>query len=129
MQMSKLLALIALLGLVPLQASAQDSSVRDDVHCLIVGAKFVSLGDDAHKSAGMMLTIYYFGRLDAHVPKLDVESLLIKEVGTMTPEGYEADVKRCGNNLASKGQEISRIGQDLVQYSQQTHPQSSDSVK
>jgi hypothetical protein len=113
MQLSKLFVLIGLLGLIPHQASAQDSNVRDDTRCLIVGAKLLSQSDATKKSAGMMLTIYYFGRLDAHIPKLDVESLIMKEVDSMTPQDFVAEAKRCGNNLAVKGQEMSRIGQDL----------------
>jgi hypothetical protein len=115
------------LGLLPLQVSAQDSDVRDDVRCLVVGSKFAGLGD-AYKSAGMMITIYYFGRLDAHIPKLDVGDLVVKEATAMTPEDFRSEAKRCGNTFAVKGQELTQIGKDLIQRSQKMH-QSSDSAK
>lgn len=123
------LTLVGVLGLIPLQAWAQDVDTRDDVRCLVVGMRFAALSDATYKSAGMMLSMYYFGRLDAHVPKLDIEDLIVKEITTMTSADYGSEAKRCGSNLTEKGQEMTRIGKDLIERGQKMSPQPSDPAK
>ena len=66
----------------------------------------------------MMLSMYYIGRLDGRVPKLDIEELMIKEISTMTTSDYGSEAKRCGASLTDKGQEITRIGKDMVERGQ-----------
>ena len=73
--------------------------------------------------------MYYFGRLDAHVPKLDIEDLIVKEITTMTSADYGSEAKRCGSNLTEKGQEMTRIGKDLIERGQKMSPQPSDPAK
>ncbi len=129
MRVSKLFPLIGLLGVVPLQAQAQDLDTRSDVRCLVVGMRFAALSDPTYKSAGMMLSLYYFGRLDARVPKLDLGDLTAKEVSAMTPADYSSEAKRCGGNLTDKGQELTRIGTDLAARSQKMLPPASSAPK
>jgi hypothetical protein len=129
MRAGKLLTLVGLLGLIPLQAFAQDLDFRGDVRCLVVGIRFAALSDATYKSAGMMLSMYYFGRLDAHVPKLDIEDLIVKEVTTMTQADYGSEAQRCGGDLTAKGQEMTRIGKDLVERGNKMSPQSAEPVK
>src|SRR5260370_16462066 len=92
------------------QAPAQDAETIADVRCLIVGMKFAGMADPTQQSAGMMLSMYYIGRLDGRVPKLDIEALMIKEIITMTTSDYGSEAKRCGASLTDKGQAITRIG-------------------
>lgn len=118
MQNRRLSVLAGILMSSPLQASAQDVETIADVRCLVVGFKLAENVDAALRSAGMMLSIYYIGRLDGRVPSLDIEDLLIKEVTTMTPTDYGSEAKRCGASLADKGQEITRIGKDMIERKQ-----------
>ncbi len=97
------------------QASAQDAEIIADLRCVIVGMGASEMPDPNVHSAGMMLTIYYLGRLDARVPKLDIEEPMIKEISKMTPADYKSEAQRCGASLTTKGQQITRIGQDMVQ--------------
>jgi len=100
------------------QVPAQDTDTTADVRCLVVGMRIAGATDATQQSAGMMLSMYYIGRLDAHVPKLDIEQLMIKEIGRMTPADYGSEAKRCGASLTVKGQEISRIGKDMIERGQ-----------
>lgn len=67
-----------------------------------------------------MLALYYLGRLDGRDPKLDVEKLIIEQVKTMTNADYSSEAVRCGNSLTTKGQQITRIGRDLIKRGQET---------
>ena len=111
-----LLTLLAgALTLFSAQAFPQDPETIADVRCLIVGMKFAGVNDPNQQTAGMMLSMYYIGRLDRRVPKLDIEGLMIKEISSMTPSDYGSEAKRCGASFTAKGQEITRIGKDMVE--------------
>ncbi len=116
---NRLLSVLAgALTLSSAQAPAQDAETIADVRCLIVGMKFAGMAEPTQHSAGMMLSMYYIGRLDGRVPKLDIEELMIKEISTMTTSDYGSEAKRCGAGLTDKGQEITRIGKDMVERGQ-----------
>jgi hypothetical protein len=115
MRNSLLSVLAGALTLSSAQAPAQDAETIADVRCIIVGMKFAGTADPTQQSAGMMLSLYYIGRLDGRVPKLDIEELMIKEISTMTTSDYGSEAKRCGASLTDKGQEITRIGKDMIQ--------------
>jgi hypothetical protein len=118
MQNTLLGALAGALTLVSAKALAQDAETIADVRCVIVGIRFAGMADAAQHSAGMMLSMYYIGRLDGRVPKLDIEELMIKEISAMTESDYGSEAKRCGGSLTAKGQEVTRIGKDIVERGQ-----------
>jgi hypothetical protein len=107
------------LMLVSAQARAQGAETIADVRCVIVGIRFAGMTDAAQHSAGMVLSMYYIGRLDGRAPKLDIEELIIKEVSAMTESDYGSEAKRCGGSLTAKGQEVTRIGKDILERGQQ----------
>lgn len=109
-----LTVLVGALTLSSAQARAQDAETIADVRCVIVGALLVQK-DATQRSTGMMLSMYYIGRLDGRLPKLDLEELLIKEGNRMTASDIGSEAKRCGASLADKGQELTRIGKDIVE--------------
>ena len=110
-----LTVLAGILTLSSLQARAQDAETIGDVRCLIVGMKISGMADSTQQSAGLMLSMYYIGRLDGRVPQLDIEDLMIREISTMTTADYGSEAKRCGASLTNKGQEITRIGKDMIE--------------
>jgi len=118
MRNTLLTVLVGALTLSSVQARAQDAETIADVRCVIVGAKFGAMADPSQRSAGMMLSFYYIGRLDGRMPKLDLEELMIKELSTMTTSDFGSEAKRCGASLTDKGQAISRIGKDIVERAQ-----------
>jgi hypothetical protein len=114
---SRVLAVTGLV-LLPAQVRAQDAETIADVRCAIVGINFAGMPDPSHQTAGTMLSLYYIGRLNGRAPKLNIESLLIAEINTMTPADYDSEAKRCGASLADKGREIARIGKDISERAQ-----------
>lgn len=88
--------------------------IIDDIRCLAAGLRFAELPDSHQKSTGMLMVLYYLGRLDGRNPDLDVEGLLSQEIPKMTAAQYAAEATRCSNNLSAKGQQISRLGEKML---------------
>lgn len=114
MRNSWLNLLMGILMLTSMQASAQDAETIADIRCLIVGVKLAGMADPAQRLTGTMASLYYVGRLDGRVPTLDIEDLIIKEIAVMTTSDYGSEAKRCGASITDKGQEITRIGNDMI---------------
>ena len=73
------------------------------------------VGNSSQQATGMWLTLYYIGRLDGRVPKLDIEHLIIEEARRMVDADYASEGKRCGAALSEKGRQIAEIGKHLVE--------------
>jgi hypothetical protein len=67
------------------------------------------------QAAGVMIALYYLGRLDARSPRLDLVALLGDEADKMTPETLKSEAVRCGSEFKEKGNELTAIGQRLVE--------------
>ncbi len=68
------------------------------------------------KSIGLLLNLYYTGRLDGRSPKLDIEALLSAQIAKMTEADYTAEAMRCEQNLQAKGAQITHFGEDMQKY-------------
>ncbi len=97
---------------------AADRAVLADASCVVVAMHMATLNNPQQRSTGVMLAIYYLGRLDGHSLGADTERLIEEEAGKMTPAELRSDALRCGKALASKGQEMARIGAALVRKGQ-----------
>jgi hypothetical protein len=62
-----------------------------------------------------VLAAYFLGRLDGHTPRLDVESLIERELPKLGSGELQSESTRCGILLAEKGKEIQLIGKKLVE--------------
>jgi len=117
------LGLLALLpSLTP--AYGQDAETTADVRCLVVGMHFSGANDAMQRSAGMMLSLYYIGRLDGHVPSFDLEDAIIQQLTKMTPADYSSEAQRCGGSLQAKGQQITALGKRLIERGRQMQSKS-----
>ena len=110
--------LAGLLALSSVQARAQDVETVSDVRCVVIGMRLAGMADASQQSAGLMLSLYYIGRLDGRVPMLNLEDLMIKELSKMTSSDYNSEAKRCGASLTDKGQQIARIGKEMTERGQ-----------
>ena len=106
--------LVAALTIVPLQVMAQDADTVADVRCVAVGIRSAELPDSRQKSTGLLMALYFIGRLDGRNPKVELEALLAAQVAKMTAADFAAEATRCGQSLASKGAQITKVGQDLL---------------
>jgi hypothetical protein len=93
---------------------ASDRQAPTDVRCVVVGLRMVEMTAPQARAAGMMLSVYYLGRLDSRVPDAEVEGLIEKEAREMTEAQFRANAVRCGKALTLKGREIQKIGADLT---------------
>jgi hypothetical protein len=75
-------------------------------------------GSPQQRPAGLMIAMYYFGRLDERSPHGDTERLIEAEASKMTPADYRAGAARCGKALGVKGQELQAIGAALARKGQ-----------
>lgn len=105
---------LSLLSLLPLQAMAQDADTVADIRCVAVGIRSAALPDSHQKSAGLLMALYFIGRLDGRDPALDLEARLREQLAKMTAADFTTEAARCGNTLSTKGAQITRLGQDLL---------------
>ena len=109
-----LLSSVACLTVSARTAWATDSATVRDVRCVVVALHMLSAGAPEQRAAGMMVAMYYFGKIDARSPREDVENLIEQEARRMTPAVVRSDAARCGEPLQRKSEEITRIGMDLA---------------
>lgn len=95
------------------EASVPDRETISDARCVLAGMHVAFLGSPQERAGGLMIAMYYFGRLDERSQHQDTERLIEAEARNMTPEQYRADAARCGKALGVKGRELQRIGADL----------------
>lgn len=95
-------------------AHADDRATERDVRCVAVGIRIINLGDTQHRAVGTMLTMYYVGKLAGRTPDLDIEKWIVKQVKEMKSPDYAAEAQRCGAEMSAKGQQLVRIGKDMV---------------
>jgi hypothetical protein len=88
--------LASMLILFSIPIRAQDSDSIAHVRCVVIALKLAAMPTATQQSAGMMAFLYYIGRLEGRVPRLDVEDLIVREVSTMTAADYSSEAQRCG---------------------------------
>jgi len=99
-------------------ATAEDAQTIADVRCIAVALQMSNMSGSQQMS-GTMLALYYVGRLDSRTPNLDLESVVLKEMGKMTPADYVSEAKRCSVSLTEKGQQFTQLGKDLIERGHQ----------
>jgi hypothetical protein len=106
--------LVAALTLVPLRAMATDPDTIADARCVAVGIRAAELPDSHQKSTGLLMALYFIGRLDGRDPKIDLEAVLSEQLSKMSAADFTAEATRCGASLTTKGAQITQVGQDLL---------------
>jgi hypothetical protein len=96
------------------KADTADAETLADARCVLVAMNMVATQAPQQRTAGMMVAMYYLGRLDAHAPRADIERLIKAEVWKITQEELKSDAVRCGRALQRKGHELQEIGAALV---------------
>jgi hypothetical protein len=94
-------------------AQAPDDQAVSDARCVVVAMHMATLNAPQQRSTGVMLAIYYLGRLDGRSPQANTEKLIEAEAGKMTPADLRSDAVQCGKVLTAKGQEMMRDRGDL----------------
>jgi hypothetical protein len=115
---NRVLALLVLLSAV-MRCEAQEASIVPDVRCVVVGLRLSESTNATQQNSGAMLMLYYIGRLDGEAPTVEVEDFLIQEVGKMSASDLDKEARRCGAILEKKGNQITKIGQDMIRRGQE----------
>ena len=97
-------------------AFAADSSVVSDTRCVVVGMRLSGVANSPQVTRGILMTMYYLGRLDGRLQKLDVESLIVGEVKKMSEADFASAQSRCDTELNAKGHEVTQIGLTLSKH-------------
>jgi hypothetical protein len=118
---ARYLAGMALLAVIVAPAISLAASQEDiaDVRCLAVAFRISQLPAAEQKSGGVLMAIYYLGRLDGRAPDRDIEELIIDQITKMTNDDYRTEAVRCGNSLTEKGRKITQLGEDLSRREKQ----------
>ncbi len=107
---------LAALTFASLPIRAQDAEDIADVRCVAVGIRFAVTPDSTQKSIGLLLNLYYTGRLDGRSPKLDIEALLSAQIAKMTEADYTAEAMRCEQNLQAKSAQSTRFSGGMQKH-------------
>jgi TonB family protein len=94
-------------------AHAQDIPPSSDIRCLIVGMQMSTMTDTPRRTAGNMVVLYYFGRLDPFPPKV-IEDAIAKQAINWTQTDLNTEGDRCGKEMNDKAQSMTEIGNILV---------------
>ena len=67
---------------------------------------------------GMIISMYYFGKLDGSAPGVDLEQLIFEEAQTMRQDVLVANGQRCGQQLQERGAVMQQLGANIQRREQ-----------
>jgi hypothetical protein len=103
------------MGTAPAHADANS----EDVRCLIIFMQMSNASAQAAQTGGLIGSFYYMGKLDGRSLGMDLEKLILTEVSQMSEVSFQADAKRCGDDMTKRGQAAADLGKALQQHAQQ----------
>ena len=111
----RLVSVVIMLGtFFAISAAAQDDETTADTRCVIVGWNLSKSPDHAVRTASAILAIYYIGRLEGRNPKLELENRILDEMFKLSLADIQAESRRCGDAMTTKGRFISEMGENLT---------------
>jgi hypothetical protein len=112
-------ALFCLAGSTAVAAdAANDDATEADVRCVVVAMRMGSSDNPQMKTAGMIASMYFLGRVDSRNPDLDLETRIIDDLDKMTPEDLRAASLRCSEILTARGAALKSMGEDMIRKGQ-----------
>ena len=125
-RVTALLGIFLLGAISPEQGRAQtpeQGPPAADIRCLLIGSLMVANSTGAtQRSAGLMLSIYWVGRLDSF-SRQQIEDAMVSEARGMTPTQIQTETVRCGDILQAKGQMMQDIGNNIIRRSKEMDKQ------
>jgi len=107
--------LAALLALGGTAANAEaPSTTSHDAQCLLISGVLASKQDPKIRTAGMMGSMFFLGKLLAVDPNLDLTATLKKEYDVMTPPAIIALQPKCNAELEARSRQLGTAGDTLV---------------
>ena len=107
----------------PIFAAAAAAAIQpgtpldQDLHCVTAIANSLGVAKTEEDKTSLTAVMFYFlGKVDAAAPELDLEKAIVAVASSpnfMTKQ-LPADLKRCGAEMGSRGQQLSAIGSALT---------------
>jgi hypothetical protein len=88
--------------------------LKEDVRCIVVGARLSNSADPNQRAAGQMFLVYFLGRIDGRWPGADLEKLLKRETNSDILLETDAIAMKCGTQFSARGAYLDRIGKSLM---------------
>lgn len=105
---------VAGVAFVPLSSHASDRDAVADARCVIVASRMVTMQDAQQRGAGMLLAMFYLGRLDARNGYAEMRRLILEEAKSMTAADLRSAAMRCGKALQEQGGRLSQIHGEIA---------------
>lgn len=94
--------------------AAQTSSLSSDLECLL-GASAMASSDKAQvKAGGVNAALFFSGKVFARNPNIDLEAALQKRAATLDATKLPEVLKRCGNEMKARTDELSKASRNLA---------------
>ena len=93
------------------------SALDQDLHCLTAIANTLGVAKtEEDKTSLTAVMFYYLGKVDAAAPDLDLEKAIVAvaSLPDFAKKQLPTDLKRCGAEIGSRGQQLSAIGTALT---------------
>ena len=103
--------IICTLRLLMAAAPAMDAETKKDVRCFTALAVLASSPDEM--GAAAIVAQYYLGRIDARMPRLDLEEAIASEADSMTAAEVNSLIISCSKTVAARGNDLMVIGKNL----------------
>lgn len=124
--LKKMIVAAAALALCTGTAHAGDfpPEARDDLNCAVVGLQLSAAPDVTPQvqQAGLMIAIYYLGRLHGRLPGVDLEQPITDAANELTLERFDVERVRCGTELQTIGHDLQAMGARMQARAAQRNP-------
>jgi hypothetical protein len=93
-------------------AGADGQPDHADLRCMLVGlaSQEAPEAKSSQKSGALALALYYFGRVNARSPAVDIQPMLERELRGMKWDEWNTKISRCRRQAADPATELRRIG-------------------
>lgn len=91
----------------------QTDALAADTRCAMIGLGLAGMENAApeQRQSGMLLALYYIGRVHGRSPGIDLEQAMHQQAQTMTAEQLQPEGQRCGAEFRSVGETLNAMGQ------------------
>lgn len=117
--MKKMILGVAFAAMAMGAAPAHADANSEDVRCLVIFMQMSNASAQAAQTGGLIGAFYYMGKLDGRSQGMDLEKMILDEVAHMSEASFQADAKRCGDDMTKRGQAAADLGKALQQHAQQ----------
>ena len=95
-------------------AQTAPAEVPHDVQCFLATALLASSPEKDKKTMGLFASMYFAGQIYGRDPQIDLLAAARAGVPLLTPDNLKALYTSCGQELSSRGKEISAVGEILT---------------